>query len=265
MKRHLWKMVGLAATGGATVSVIKYSGWNKKEQKSYNLFSPFLKTAHAAVSEASKWDNDWDKRACDKSTATRHIILIRHGQYNLAGKGDEERYLTSLGKEQASLTGLRLKELGLDKKLNLVTYSTMTRAKETCDLIYKQLDAPITLEKSDLLREGAPIEPDPPTPHWAPDPKTFFIDSARIETAFRHFMHRADPDQKDDSYEILVCHANVIRFFVCRALQIPPEAWLRISLRHASITSLSIRPNGKVSLKCLGDSGHLPPDKLTFE
>lgn len=33
-----------------------------------------------------------------RSKAYRHIILIRHGQYNLSGKNDEERVLTALGK-----------------------------------------------------------------------------------------------------------------------------------------------------------------------
>ena len=32
-----------------------------------------------------------------KSTATRHLLLIRHGQYNLEGKEDSDRYLTKLG------------------------------------------------------------------------------------------------------------------------------------------------------------------------
>ena len=41
----------------------------------------------------------------------RKVILIRHGQYNLEGKSDEERYLTELGREQAALTGQRLKIL----------------------------------------------------------------------------------------------------------------------------------------------------------
>ena len=44
----------------------------------------------------------------------------------------------------------------------------------------------------------------------------FFQDGARIEAAFRHFFHRASPDQKEDSTEVIVCHANVIRYFVCR-------------------------------------------------
>lgn len=32
-----------------------------------------------------------------RSKASRHIILIRHGQYNLAGLTDVERKLTTLG------------------------------------------------------------------------------------------------------------------------------------------------------------------------
>ena len=61
----------------------------------------------------------------------------------------------------------------------------------------------------------------------------------------------------------MVCHANVIRYFVCRALQLPPEAWLRISLKHASLTILTIGPSGRVSLRCLGEAGHLKPEMLT--
>lgn len=44
----------------------------------------------------------------------------------------------------------------------------------------------------------------------------YFQDGARIEAAFRKYFHRAGPEQKDDSVEILVCHANVIRYSVCR-------------------------------------------------
>lgn len=64
----------------------------------------------------------------------------------------------------------------------------------------------------------------------------FFQDGARIEAGFRKHFHRADVTQKEDSYTLIVCHANVIRYFVCRALQFPPQAWLRLSLNHASIT-----------------------------
>lgn len=33
-----------------------------------------------------------------RPTASRHLIFIRHGQYNLDGVTDHERYLTNLGR-----------------------------------------------------------------------------------------------------------------------------------------------------------------------
>ena len=44
----------------------------------------------------------------------------------------------------------------------------MTRAKETADIIHKQLPE-LPREESDLLREGAPIPPEPPVGHWRPE------------------------------------------------------------------------------------------------
>ena len=41
----------------------------------------------------------------------RNLILIRHGQYNLDGESDAERYLTQLGQDQAKMTGMRLGKL----------------------------------------------------------------------------------------------------------------------------------------------------------
>lgn len=49
-----------------------------------------------------------------------------------------------------------------------------------------------------------------------------------------------------------------------RALQLPPEAWLRISLAHASITKIVCRPNGTVTVKTLGGSEHMPPEMVTY-
>lgn len=44
-------------------------------------------------------DERYAKEVAEKKPkATRNLILIRHGQYNLAGKQDIERYLTDKGK-----------------------------------------------------------------------------------------------------------------------------------------------------------------------
>ncbi|XP_055511507.1 serine/threonine-protein phosphatase PGAM5, mitochondrial isoform X3 [Leucoraja erinacea] len=163
-------------------------------------------------------------------------------------------------REQAELTGQRLASLGLN--YDILIHSSMTRAKETATIIRKYLPG-LEMMSCDLLREGAPIEPDPPVSHWKPEAMQYHEDGARIEAAFRRYIHRADLKQQNDSYEVIVCHANVIRYFVCRALQFPPEGWLRMCLNNGSITWLTIRPNGRVALRTLGDTGFMPPDKLT--
>ncbi|KAJ4426641.1 hypothetical protein ANN_26439, partial [Periplaneta americana] len=195
-----------------------------------------------------------------KSKAVRHLILIRHGQYHLSGKCDEERVLTDLGRKQAKFTALRLQEL--DLPYTRLIRSTMKRANETAEIILNTLPN-IPVSDCCLLEEGAPVPPEPPVGNWKPEPCQFYQDGARIEAAFRKYFYRAEKSQEKDSYEILVCHANVIRYFVCRALQFPPEAWLRLSLHHASITWISVLPSGRVILRNLGDVGHMPPGAIT--
>ncbi|XP_005403000.1 PREDICTED: serine/threonine-protein phosphatase PGAM5, mitochondrial isoform X1 [Chinchilla lanigera] len=232
----------------------------------------------------SLWDSNWDRReplslinlrkrnvesgeeelasrlGHYKAKATRHIFLIRHSQYHMDGALEEDCTLTPLGREQAELTGLRLASLGL--KFNKIVHSSMTRAVETTDIISKHLPD-VSRVSTDLLREGAPIEPDPPVSHWKPEAVQYYEDGARIEAAFRNYIHRADAEQEEDSYEIFICHANVIRYIVCRALQFPPEGWLRLSLNNGSITHLVIRPSGRVALRTLGDTGFMPPNMVT--
>ena len=102
-----------------------------------------------------------------KPTAIRHLVLIRHGQYHHHKGVDSEKVLTSLGIEQALLTGKRLKLLG--KPYSVIIHSTMERAVQTAQLISDSLpDVP--MKSCDLLREGAPAIPDPPVKHWRPKP-----------------------------------------------------------------------------------------------
>uniref|UniRef100_A0A915Q4N5 Serine/threonine-protein phosphatase PGAM5, mitochondrial n=1 Tax=Setaria digitata TaxID=48799 RepID=A0A915Q4N5_9BILA len=248
----------------------------------------------------SKWDHNWDNRepkfmvdatAYEKAdpnirqnmlneatpTSKRNIILIRHGQYFMDRKDKNYLSLTPLGQEQAKYLGQRLANSGL--KFDSVVMSTMTRAEETAKLILNEL--PPTVTKSDpLLEEGAPFPPEPPSRHWRPKHKLFVLvlvflvecsfclnfatEGSRIEAAFRKYIHRASQKQKNDSWELIVCHGNVIRYFVCRALQFPPEGWLRMSVGHCSITWLVIYPDGCVSVRSVGDVGHLPSEKVSF-
>lgn len=275
----VFKMIKLAGgVGGALVGFVIGANLDKV-QNSWTL--PVDPDQFKPV---KKWDWNWDWREPEalvkpskigvlkendsginedipKSKATRHIILIRHGQYNLMGKNPDDKTLTDLGVRQAHLTGERLKEL--DLPISRLVYSTMIRATQTAHHIMTHLDKIPVVESTDLLREGSPFPPEPPINSWRPEKHQFHTDGARIEAAFRAYIQRAPPSQTEDSYELLVCHANVIRYFICRALQFPPEGWLRFGLNNGSMTCMSIRPNGRVTIRQLGECGYMPPDAIS--
>lgn len=68
-------------------------------------------------------------------------------------------------------------------------YSSMARARETAQIISECLPN-IVMESTDLIREGAPIPPEPPTPNWRPGaqarnvPSTFRVPFGRCLTMF---------------------------------------------------------------------------------
>lgn len=121
-----------------------------------------------------KWDSNWDRRApvpgedgtTAKPTATRTLVLIRHGQYETWHEDREKRILTALGREQAKLTGIRLKELSSD--YSVLYCSSMPRARESADIVAEILPN-VPRRELDVLCEGAPIKPQPPSKHWKPD------------------------------------------------------------------------------------------------
>ena len=94
----------------------------------------------------------------------------------------------------------------------------------------------------------------------------------RIEHSFGKYFHRTDKEtttssrngnKPDDEIEILVGHPNVLRYFLCRALQLPPETYSRFVLDPCSITYVAIYPNGVVTCRTVGDIGHLSTNDAT--
>eukprot|EP00656_Telonema_subtile_P026630 TRINITY_DN28610_c0_g1_i1.p1 TRINITY_DN28610_c0_g1~~TRINITY_DN28610_c0_g1_i1.p1 ORF type:complete len:130 (+),score=15.61 TRINITY_DN28610_c0_g1_i1:70-459(+) len=103
-----------------------------------------------------------------------------------------------------------------------------------------------------LLREKFPCDPQPDYPKKANQK-----DSQACEEAFNRYIHR--PISDESTCDVIVCHANIIRYFLCRSLQVPPEAWLRFSLPHCSMTSVVISGNGNVKVSYVGSAFHLEP------
>lgn len=194
-------LVGLSLAGCSATAAVLFGLSNESIYSAKaasllpdSLSSQFMPSGNrsSSLTGSLKWDHNWDMRAPQlkgkfgsyplpkssgdseervaqsQAVATRHLILIRHGQYNLSGKNDLEKSLTTLGREQAKYAGVRLRELGIP--FDRMVQSTMTRAKETASIISRELAADLKIDSCDFLREGAPIEPEPKV-EWSRSPK----------------------------------------------------------------------------------------------
>jgi serine/threonine-protein phosphatase PGAM5 len=223
---------------------------------------------------------------------SRHIILVRHGQYEEKQEDEKDRVLTPLGRFQARATGRRLAQIAQGSKhffpgtfngpchIKAIHVSDMIRAKETAELIAEQMQYytpknKLLLQPPDpLLNETLPAPMVPIRPDITGATEEIDANRERVEEAFRKYFYRDDGIVSDlddessnneyDEFEVIVCHGNMIRYFLCRALQLPPEAWLRFSTFNCSITYLVIRPEGLVVCRSVGDTGHLNYDQTTF-
>ena len=179
--------------------------------------------------------------ASDAEPAPRTLYLIRHGEYDHDDSRDEDvgRGLVPLGCDQARLIGERLRDLPVD--FSSLQSSTMTRARETADIVAEYLPG------LDVARHRDIRECTPPT--WREDIMADLEEGDGEPCAAR---------------DLVVCHGNVIRWFVCSALDVETMAWMGMSIANCSLTVIRIDENGRIKLVSFGDVGHLPPAMTTF-
>lgn len=97
----------------------KFQAFANSKSKERNIIDDAHNFGWSDDKWRSKWDTNWDKMAPRPkdhseggegevqlaSTASRHLILIRHGQYEHWHKDSEKKVLTELGRQQAVATG----------------------------------------------------------------------------------------------------------------------------------------------------------------
>lgn len=193
----------------------------------------------------------------------RILYLIRHGQYeqNHAYTDELGGGLTELGNEQAWLVAQALSPL----PFKAIYTSPLRRAVETAEVIAGIFPG-IARETVDTLREIIPAIPAHEAEFFArhfPElthEKTA-ADRKIADCAYDRFFVPA-PD--DDVHEVLVCHGNIIRYFVCRVLHVQADAWASMEVNNAGITCCTISPQGRTMLASMNDIGHLPHHARTF-
>lgn len=189
----------------------------------------------------------------------RTIVFVRHGQYS-----SEPEKLTILGRKQAALVAKAIKPLGVSK----LHCSTMPRAIETANIICQQVG--LKFKPKDIFREGflpGTVKYDKMKLKKAsPMEKIELRKKMRTakENSEKAFQFLFKTPKRGQATEVVVAHGNVIRHWVCKALQISEEKWLSMDVSHTSITTIRVTKSGNFMLLGFSDNGHLPHKMRTY-
>lgn len=181
---------------------------------------------------------------------TRTLLLVRHGQYDLTSGGK----LTQLGREQAAVTGRWISTHLEGRQADALWSSTLPRARETAGIIAQSL-APSKVRPVSVLREGIYSK----IKGFDIPPEERTADRSRADAAYARFFRTS----KTDRLDIVVCHGNLIRYLVCRAIDIPVGRWIRMNSHHCSLTRILVRDTGAVRVVSYNETAHLPPPFVT--
>ena len=189
--------------------------------------------------------------------AARTIILVRHGAY-VADPNNESPGpgLSSLGVAQAKLAAARL--AGMPGTFDALRASPMTRAHDTAKAIAAELPG-LSLEIVPELAECTPATRRKEITAKE-QPEELAACAAKLDALFARLFV---PARGSERRELLVCHGNVTRYLVTRALGVDPQAWLEMSVAHASLTQIRVEPDGRFKVISIGDIGHIPPNLQT--
>jgi broad specificity phosphatase PhoE len=200
----------------------------------------------------------------DSTLPKRVIYLVRHGNFNRKAEPADGLggALTALGRQQARRLANRLRHL----PISAIYHSDLRRAAETAALIAEKLPG-VPVKSSRLLRECIPMVPavvkDLPPDFAAAfthlTPEDIAEAEQQVEQAYARFFKLP----RQTRHEVIVCHGNIIRYFICRVMGAPIEAWGGLDIRHTGLSEIILEP-GWNRVASVSDIGHLPPKMWTY-
>jgi serine/threonine-protein phosphatase PGAM5 len=187
--------------------------------------------------------------------AERVITLVRHGKYNtlqgVPGAGD----LVQEGMEQAVYIA---SVLDYPFPITRLYSSTLLRAVTTANIIASYLPESILFEQDKSICEAVFHVPKHRNATLYRDITPAKVASHRVRMAYAYKRYVRPANDAFHEHDVLVCHGNVIRYFIMRAMRAPVELWARMEIYHGSITRLLVEPDGNVRLVTHNEVSHLP-------
>lgn len=188
----------------------------------------------------------------------RFVTLVRHGKYHTVD-GDTGD-LTRQGIEQMHYAAAGLQH----ERFDHMYYSTLRRAEQSAEILAESFPG-VPMSGSELLRECVPSVPPRLEAifqlNQRPRHRTDLLNQclSRFELAFQHFC-TPPPEPDMELHDLLVCHGNISRYFVTRALRVSLDAWVNMVMHNGGITRLRVDYDGTATLISHNDIGHLPRD-----
>ena len=188
---------------------------------------------------------------------SRILHLVRHGDY-LPGETKDGlgHGLSERGRMQA---GHLAQVLG-SYRLGAIHTSPAPRALETAQIVAERHPS-LVPRTSRSLFECIPSVPPKMEGLFRRDLAGYpqnHVSNCReqLDRAFDRFFRTARARERP---EILVCHGNVVRYFVTRALSVDANAWVMMRCSQASVTRVVVGPGPHpFILESLNDLCHLP-------
>ena len=200
----------------------------------------------------------------------KELIVVRHGEAEHAVKGIvggwTDSMLTDRGRHQIEITTTRLKDL-FGSRIEKVYSSDLKRAKESADIISKNLGCPLeidfrfrennwggiaqgmTMEEAEKL--ALPVTE--PIREWIPYPEaeSWQMLYDRVAEAL------SEIEQKQEEVVLIVSHGNTNCAIVEWWLQLPLRFPVDFVFDFASITWLGISPFSHREIRKINETAHL--------
>lgn len=179
-------------------------------------------------------------------------MFVRHGDYR-----EQPEELTDVGREQVRLTGVRL---AAGTRIDRIIHSTMPRAVQTAGLLEAELGVG-DVRPDEALAERVPAVP---AEHLlTAQQRAFFAEHADDGSGARQLataaMRYLVPTAQD-SVELVVSHANVIRWLLATAAGAGPDAWFQQAYYHCGLSAVVLRPDRQPAVLAVNDASHLPAE-----
>lgn len=168
------------------------------------------------------------------------LYLLRHGQVEFSEKHNE-KILTKIGKKQVQYSAKKLSQI----KFDTIYSSTLIRTKQSSKIVSKYHNNNIKYD--DLFKElhkkvigGI---------HNIIDETRFKKDSIRAKESWQLVSNLKK------NKVLIVCHGNLIRYYICKLLNISAKKGNHFNIYEGSITILDTKNN---SIEIINDISHIP-------